>query len=291
MVHSMTGFGRSVKENGNYHVTVEMRSVNHRFSEISIRMPRHLLSVEDKLKKIVQQHIRRGRVELYITIKGESLVQRSLRVDWPLVEQYIKSLSVMKEKYHLTDPIKLDHIIGQSEIFDIQEENSENDELEQLLVEAVEKATIDLLEMRKREGEQLKHDLLVRLKEMNELTIHIEDQAPQVVKGFEERIQKRITEFLTGNIDENRILTEAAIFADKADITEELTRLKSHIHQFEETLEIREPIGRKLDFIVQEMNREANTIGAKGNDHLIAKYVVNLKSMIEKIKEQVQNIE
>ncbi|WP_243386788.1 YicC/YloC family endoribonuclease [Bacillus kexueae] len=291
MVHSMTGFGRSVKEKGDFHVTVEMRSVNHRFSEVSIRMPRHLFYCEDKIKKVIQRKVSRGRVEVYITITGESIVQRSLHVDWPLVDQYIEALTTMKEKYELNDDIQVQHIIGQQNVFDIQEENSENDVLVELVLESVEEATAHLVEMRKREGEQLTIDLHDRLEEMKTVTSRIETQAPHVVTAYEERIRKRISEFLSGNIDENRILTEAAVFADKADISEEVTRLKSHIQQFAETLEKSEPIGRKLDFIVQEMNREANTIGAKGNDQMIAKAVVDLKSLIEKMKEQVQNIE
>ncbi|WP_044895541.1 YicC/YloC family endoribonuclease [Bacillus alveayuensis] len=291
MVHSMTGFGRSMMKRDDYEVTVEIRSVNHRFSEISIRLPRQLLSSEEKIKKIVQRYINRGRVELYITVKGEPFFERSLLVDWPLVEQYIQALNKIKQQFEIKDSIKIDHIIQQHDLFDIQEEHCENSELEQLIFEAVTDATLKLLEMRKLEGEELKQDVLSRLKELTVLIAQIEEHAPLVAKSFQEKISMRISEFLSGNIDENRILTEAAIFADKVDISEELTRLKSHIRQFEETLKKNEPIGRKLDFIVQEMNREANTIGAKGNDQNIAKYVVDLKSIIEKIKEQVQNIE
>jgi len=291
MVRSMTGFGRSMEETNDYQINVEIKSVNHRFSEFSIRMPRQFLPLEDKIKKIMQKYINRGRVELYITIKGESLINRSLQVDWALADQYIQAIRQLQERYELKDSIQLDYILKQENIFDIQEENSENNEVEQLIFKAVEDAALKLLEMRKIEGQELKQDLLLRLKEMDKLIEQINHHAPLVVKAYEERMNKRIAEFLSGNIDESRILTEVAIFADKADITEELTRLKSHILQFEESLEKNDPIGRKLDFIVQEMNREANTIGAKGNDQHISKFVVEIKSIIEKIKEQVQNIE
>jgi len=291
MVRSMTGFGRSMEETNDYQIIVEIKSVNHRFSEFSIRMPRQFLPLEDKIKKIMQKYINRGRVELYITIKGESLVNRSLQVDWALADQYIQAIRQMQERYELKDSIQLDYLLKQENIFDIQEENSENNEVEQLIYKAVEGAALRLLEMRNIEGQELKQDLLLRLKEMDKLIEQINHHAPLVVKAYEERMNKRIAEFLSGNIDESRILTEVAIFADKADITEELTRLKSHILQFEESLVKNDPIGRKLDFIVQEMNREANTIGAKGNDQHISKFVVEIKSIIEKIKEQVQNIE
>lgn len=291
MVRSMTGFGRSMEETNDYQIIVEMKSVNHRFSEFSIRMPRQYLQLEDKIKKLMQKYIHRGRVELYITVKGESLVKRSLLVDWPLADQYVETIRQMQERYHLNDALKLEYLLHQADLFDIQEENSENDEVEQFILKAVEQAATKLLEMRKQEGQELKQDLLSRLKVMNKLIDQIKQQAPLVVEAYKDRINKRIAEFLSGNIDENRILTEVAIFADKADISEELTRLKSHILQFEETLQKNEPIGRKLDFIVQEMNRETNTIGAKGNDQHIAKFVVELKSNIEKMKEQVQNIE
>lgn len=287
----MTGFGRSMEETNDYQIIVEIKSVNHRFSEFSIRMPRQFLPLEDKIKKIMQKYINRGRVELYITIKGESLVNRSLQVDWALADQYIQAIRQMQERYELKDSIQLDYLLKQENIFDIQEENSENNEVEQLIYKAVEGAALRLLEMRNIEGQELKQDLLLRLKEMDKLIEQINHHAPLVVKAYEERMNKRIAEFLSGNIDESRILTEVAIFADKADITEELTRLKSHILQFEESLVKNDPIGRKLDFIVQEMNREANTIGAKGNDQHISKFVVEIKSIIEKIKEQVQNIE
>lgn len=291
MVVSMTGFGRASKQIGSCFFTVEMKSVNHRFLDINLKMPKQFMGIEDKIKKIISQSINRGRLEVYINFEGEFLANKTVKVDWAIVDQFIDSLKEIKERYSIEGQISLENILSFGAGIEVTEESLPSDEYEIEIVQLIETAVKQLADMRAIEGQQLVQDLKKRVKSLQEITLDLEKIAPDVVEQYRERIKKRVGEFITGNIDENRILTEVALFADKADITEELTRIHSHIHQFEETLIEQEPVGRKLDFLVQELNREANTIGSKANDGLIAKNVVELKSIIEKLKEQVQNIE
>ncbi|WP_240050833.1 YicC/YloC family endoribonuclease [Metabacillus litoralis] len=287
----MTGFGRASKQIGSCFFTVEMKSVNHRFLDINLKMPKQFMGIEDKIKKIISQSINRGRLEVYINFEGEFLANKTVKVDWAIVDQFIDSLKEIKKRYSIEDQISLENILSFGAGIEVTEESLPSDEYELEIVQLIETAVKQLADMRAIEGQQLVQDLKKRVKSLQEITLDLEKIAPDVVEQYRERIKKRVGEFITGNIDENRILTEVALFADKADITEELTRIHSHIHQFQETLIEQEPVGRKLDFLVQELNREANTIGSKANDGLIAKNVVELKSIIEKLKEQVQNIE
>jgi uncharacterized protein (TIGR00255 family) len=291
MVISMTGFGRSRVESETFSVNVEVKTVNHRFCEINIRMPRQLLMLEDKIKKKINQQMRRGRAEVFITIEGEGTVTRKVRVDWKLIEEYHLFIKQTREKYNIEGKVTLQDLLNRSEFIHIEESDDGNEELENLILMATEEAILLLKQMRMAEGEELKKDLLTSI---SLVEIHIEElqkYAPQVVTAYKERLQKRMQEFINGQFDETRILTEVAIFADKVDINEEITRLKSHIQQFLKTMEEQEPVGRKLDFLIQEMNRETNTVGSKANDSNIAKKVVEIKSLLEKLKEQVQNIE
>lgn len=291
MIISMTGFGRSKVVSGPYAVNVEIKSVNHRFSEFSIRMPRQLLKIEEKIKKKLNQHIRRGRVEVYVTLEGEGTVTRKVHVDWKLIDEYYQFIEQAKEKYDLEGKISLQELLGINELVHIEESEIGNEELEMVVLKGIEEAVILLKEMRLAEGEELKKDITGNLYQLETAVIELRKYAPLVVQGYKERLTKRMMEFLNGQDDEARILTEVAVFADKADINEEMTRLCSHIQQFLQTIEDHEPIGRKLDFLVQEMNREVNTIGSKANDANIAKTVVEMKSLLEKLKEQIQNIE
>lgn len=287
----MTGFGRASGQIQSCHFTVEMKSVNHRFLDIHLKMPKQFMSIEDTIKKSISSSISRGRIEVYINLEGDFLSSRSIHVDWSLLDQFVDTLHQMKERFSLPDEISLNNILSLGDGIDIREEALSSEDIEIGLLQLVEKAVKDLSMMRKAEGEQLALDLHQRLEALSRISSELEVLAPKVIKQYRERISKRVTEFVSGKIDENRILTEVALFAEKADINEEITRIHSHILQFKEALKTNEPIGRKLDFIVQELNREANTIGSKANDGLIAKNVVDLKSIIEKLKEQVQNIE
>lgn len=291
MVISMTGFGRSKIEVDSFSVNVEVKTVNHRFCEINIRMPKQLFIMEDKIKKKLNQYIRRGRVEVYVSLEGEGAVTRRLQVDWKLLDEYWQFLEQVRHKYNVEGEISLQDLVNRSELLHIEESEVENKELEAMVLKAVEEAVTLLKQMRLAEGEALKNDLLASLMKIESNLDELQVYSPQVVHSYKERLTKRMMEFVNGHIDETRILTEAAIFADKVDINEELTRLRSHIRQFIQTLCENVPIGRKLDFLVQEMNREANTIGSKANDSNIAKKTVEIKSLLEKVKEQVQNIE
>ncbi|WP_311773992.1 YicC/YloC family endoribonuclease [Metabacillus litoralis] len=287
----MTGFGRASGQIDSCLLTVEMKSVNHRFLDVSLKMPKQFMSSEDKIKKLISQSVSRGRIEIYVNLEGESLVDKSIHVDWELLEQFVNSLHQIKERFSLKDEVTLNQILGLSQGIDILEESISSENVENKLLLIVEAAIKQLVEMRKIEGDQLAVDLKQRLEDISILTVELEKLAPSVVEQYRERIEKRLAEYVSGKVDENRILTEVALFAEKADISEELTRIHSHNHQFSETLKASGPIGRKLDFLVQELNREANTIGSKANNGDIAKNVVELKSIIEKLKEQVQNIE
>lgn len=287
----MTGFGRGKAQSELFTVNVEIKTVNHRFCEINIRMPRQLLKIEDKIKKKLNQHIRRGRVEVYVTLEGEGIITRSVHADWKLIDEYYQFMKQAKQIYGIEGTITLQDLLSRPDMINIEESDTGNEELENLVIAAAEKAAVLLKQMRIAEGEELKKDLLGILAQLEIDLAELEKLAPIVVQFYKDRLMKRMQEFTGGQFDETRLLTEAAIFAEKADINEEITRLKSHIGQFVQTLNELEPIGRKLDFLIQEMNREVNTIGSKANDSSIAKKVVEMKSLLEKLKEQVQNIE
>ncbi|MEH7011960.1 YicC/YloC family endoribonuclease [Neobacillus niacini] len=291
MVISMTGFGRSRIASASFSVNVEVKTVNHRFSEINVRMPRQLLKVEDQIKKKLNQHLRRGRAEVYIMIEGEGAVTRKIQVDWKLLEEYYLFIKQARDKFSIEGKVLLQDLLTRNEFLHIEENDAGNEELENLVLNATEEAVLLCKQMRSTEGEELRKDLLTSLLQLDTNLDELKEYAPQVVSAYKERLMKRIEELVQGQIDETRVLTEVAIFADKIDINEELTRLNSHIQQFKQTLDEHEPIGRKLDFLVQEMNREANTIGSKANDSNVTKKVVEIKSLLEKLKEQVQNIE
>lgn len=254
-------------------------------------MPRQLLKIEDKIKKKLNQHIRRGRVEVYVTLEGEGIITRSVHADWKLIDEYYQFMKQAKQIYGIEGTITLQDLLSRPDMINIEESDTGNEELENLVIAAAEKAAVLLKQMRIAEGEELKKDLLGILAQLEIDLAELEKLAPIVVQFYKDRLMKRMQEFTGGQFDETRLLTEAAIFAEKADINEEITRLKSHIGQFVQTLNELEPIGRKLDFLIQEMNREVNTIGSKANDSSIAKKVVEMKSLLEKLKEQVQNIE
>lgn len=291
LIFSMTGYGRSKQESDSFSVTVEMKSVNHRFSEYVIRMPRQLLKIEDKLKKIMSEKMKRGRVEVFVTIEGTGAFHRNIKVDWGLLDQYYLYISEIQKRYNLHHFISIQELINREDFISIEEETMGNEEIENLVTIAVEEAVSQVTKMREIEGEALKRDLEDQLQKLGTIISKIKEFAPTVVSQYQERLTKRIQDFLKGEVDENRIITEVGIFADKADINEELTRLDSHLKQFLHTLLDSNPIGRKLDFLVQEMNREVNTIGSKANHSSIAQEVVEMKSLLEKVKEQVQNIE
>lgn len=291
MVVSMTGFGRSKAESERFSVTVEVKTVNHRFCEFHIRMPRQLLKTEEKIKKKLGEHIKRGRVEVFVTLEGEGVVSRSVHIDWQALDEFVHHISEIKNRYGITGEVELRDLLNREEIIHFEEKETGNEELERLVLAAIEEAGSQLVQMRKLEGAALESDVSHHIGLLKENIGSVKKYAPDVVEQYRDRLNKKMTEFLAGQAVEDRILTEVAFFADKADISEEVTRLESHVSQFSEIMKAKEPLGRKLDFLLQEMNREVNTIGSKANDSRIAKEVVEMKSLLEKIKEQVQNIE
>lgn len=291
MVVSMTGYGRGISESENLRIIVEVKTVNHRFCEYHIRMPRQLLVLEDKIKKQLGSYIRRGRAEVFITVEGDGLIHKKLVVDWSLLDQYMNSLDIISNKYRMY-PNNAPHTISQLEdVFIIQEEQTNSPEIEAHIINAVNQAGEELKRMRQEEGLQLKIDIQQHLNKLRETAEKVKGFAPIVIGQYRDRLQQRMTEFTSGMVDETRLLNEVAIFTDKADINEEIIRLNSHVSQVFATLNSNEAMGRKLDFLVQEMNREVNTIGSKANDSNIAIEVVEMKSLLEKMKEQIQNIE
>lgn len=287
----MTGFGRSIRSNEHIKVTVEVKTVNHRFAEYHFRIPRSLSNLEDKLKKTLNEHIKRGRIEVFITIEGEGLTTRKLLVDWSLIEDYLQNIKEIQERFQIKEGVSIKDILSRDEIFSIDEQESDTECIEELVLDALLDAAQNCVYMREVEGKALQQDILSHIEKIQSTVQALRKYAPTVVEQYVNRLKKRIQEYVDLQLDEARIVTEIAIFADKADINEELTRLESHVVQFKNFLNDRESIGRKLDFLVQEMNRETNTIGSKANDAKIATEVVELKSSIEKIKEQIQNIE
>lgn len=291
MVTSMTGYGRGEAENEQIKVFAEIKTVNHRFCEYTIRMPRQLLVLEEKVKKKANEYIRRGRVEIFITVEGESLVSKKVKIDWDLADQYVTLMDEVKGKYNLESSITLQDMLQFESIFLTEEVPTVPVDLEALLMNSLTDALESLKQMRTQEGQELAQDLQNQLKKLAEIVEGVKNYAPSVVEQYKARLAVKLAELTDGFIEDSRMITEAAIFADKCDINEELTRLESHVQQFTVTLSHGDPIGRKLDFLVQEMNREVNTVGSKANDSAITKEVVEMKSLLEKLKEQVQNIE
>ncbi len=292
MPNSMTGYGRAKKIFPSHEVTVEMKSVNHRFFEFSSRVPRQYAFAEEKLKSLFSSEINRGKVEAYLTVTCSDGSNISVGVNTPLVQSYLQALNTANDELNLPNDVTLTQLFRIPEAFTV----SKTEEDEELLWSEIKETALEALqsfkEMRKAEGERLKSDILSKLEYIETVVAKIEERSPNVTNEYRNKLFAKLTALLEDkNIDESRILTEAAIFADKTAVDEETVRLHSHIASYRELLELNEPIGKKLDFLIQEMNREVNTTGSKCSDLEITKMVVDLKSVIEKIREQIQNIE
>lgn len=292
MVSSMTGFGKYTELLNGREITVEIKSVNHRYFEFSARVPRAYGFLEEKLKSFVQKKASRGKVEIGVFIVNIETSDTKISANEEVAKGYIEALRSLCEPLGVVDDIRLSSVARFPDVFSVTREETDEDSLWLDVVSVAEKAIGAFSEMRALEGQNLKTDLLNRLITIEGLVTKIEERSPERVKEYRERLYQKISEVLSNTaIDEARIVTEAAIFADKIAVDEETVRLRSHIGQFREILELDEPIGRKLDFLIQEFNREANTIGSKCQDAEGARVVVDIKSEIEKIREQVQNIE
>lgn len=292
MIKSMTGFGRGENLSPSREITVEIRSVNHRYFEFSSRLPRTCGYLEEKLKPFVQEHVSRGKVELSVQLKTINASDSELVVNQAVIDNYITTLRQIAKKLRLKDDLSASTLLRINDAFDTRKKP---DDEEEILKEVLAAATIALEkynEMRTREGENLKADILSRLANIEKNVSCVEENSEETLKAYRERLYARINDVLGDRqIDDQRVLTEVAIFSDKIAVDEETVRLRSHIAQMREMLNSEQPIGRKLDFLIQEFNREANTIGSKCQNVNTAQIVVDIKSDIEKIREQIQNIE
>ena len=289
----MTGFGRGEAQDSERQFTVELKSVNHRYNDIVIKMSKRLTYLEEQIKELVKDEIKRGRVEVFITLENIGLTDTKITMNTPLARQYYDSLQEVKNCFPVIDDISVSLISRFPDVLKVESREENEDEIWNCLREATLRALEMLIKMRIREGNKLKQDINHRLEFISSIVENIEKRAPKVVIDYKAKLKERLNEILEDitQVDENRLHMEVVLFADKSNIDEEIVRLRSHIHQLKKSFNERQPIGRKLDFLLQEMNREINTVGSKSSDLDIINYVVEVKSELEKIREQVQNIE
>lgn len=292
MIKSMTGFGRCEVTDGNRKYTVEMKSVNHRYLDVNIKMPKSLNFFESAIRGLLKEYMERGKVDLYISFEDFSEDKYSLKYNEELAGQYLSHLKEMAEKFHLDNDIRVSTLSRYPDVFTMEQIEVDEQELWAGLEKAIRGAAVQFVESRIKEGEHLKEDLCTKLDNMLSYVDFIEERSPIIMKEYRERLENKVKELLEDKqLDEGRIATEVTIFADKICVDEETVRLRSHIKSTKDALEAGGSIGRKLDFIAQEMNREANTILSKANDLEISDTGINLKTDIEKVREQIQNIE
>ena len=292
MIKSMTGFGRCEVLKDSRKFTVELKSVNHRYLDVNIRMPKKLNFFETSIRTLLKSYADRGKVDIFITYEDLSQSQVSVKYNAALAAEYLKYLNQMAEEFSLDNDVRVSTLSRYPEVFTMEECSEDEDELWNGLKEALEGAFSQFVEMRTKEGERLKEDILLKLDLLSEQIRFIEERSPQIIAEYRTKFEEKMRELLEDTqIDDNRIAAEVILFADKICTDEEVVRLKSHIQHMKETLEESNGIGRKLDFIAQEMNREANTILSKANDLDISNRAISLKTEIEKIREQIQNIE
>ena len=292
MVKSMTGFGRCEISEGDRKMTVEMKSVNHRYLDVAVKMPKKLNYFESAIRSLLKTYIQRGKVDVFITYEDLSEANAVLRYNQALAAEYLKYLNQMAEEFHLEQDVKVSALSRYPEVLVMEEVQEDEEELWKLLEKAVKGACEQFVETRIREGENLKRDLLIKLDELLEHVAYVEERSPQIVAEYREKLTEKVKELLADTqMEESRIAAEVTIYADKICVDEEIVRLKSHIKHTKETLEKEDSVGRKLDFIAQEMNREANTFLSKYNDLEVSNHAIELKTGIEKVREQIQNIE
>ncbi len=292
MVKSMTGFGRAVESVDGLNITVEIKSVNHRYFEFSARLSRAYQFAEDALKSLLAENITRGKVELSVFVEDNTEKSTTVEINHQYVAPYIKALRTLAKEYKIKDDLKLSALIGNPELLTVRKTALEDEVVIEALKAVTKKAIISYNEMRETEGEKLKADVLSRAEAILSRVEFVESRSPETVRAYRARIEEKMRELLgNASVDEQRLITETAIFADKVAVDEETVRLRSHISQLKSMLEGDTATGKKLDFLIQEMNREANTIGSKSQNVEIAHTVVDIKAEIEKIREQIQNIE
>ena len=294
MIQSMTGFGRCEAEVNGRAITVEIKSVNHRYFEFSCRTPRGYNFLDDKLKTFVNSRVSRGKIDMFVTVSASDDTPSEVTINHSLVSGYLNAMKEISDTYGIENDATVVSISRFPEVFSVHKAAEDEEKITADVLSVAQTALDSFIAMREAEGEKMKADILGRANTILSIVEEIEERSPQTVAEYETRLLDRIKqtlENLSVEVDEQRILTEVAVFADKVAVAEETVRLRSHFTQLNRFLEYSEPVGRKLDFIIQEMNREANTIGSKVQDAALAHKVVDIKSEIEKIREQVQNIE
>lgn len=294
MIYSMTGYGRGEAATERHKLVVEIKSVNHRYSEIIVKMPKKLNAFEERIKNIIKSKITRGRIELFINFEEQVGEDYLIKPNFAVLDQYVGVLKALQDRYELTENISLSLLARYPDAISVSYQEADEDTIWAVLSEALENALGNLMTMRKNEGDRLTEDILGRVDCIKGILSKIEEQSPAISDAYRQRLTDRIKDLLSEaavELDEARVAHEVAIFADKTNIAEEVVRLKSHFVQIEDFFKEGGGIGRKLDFLIQEMNREINTIGSKSPDLGIANSVIEVKSEIEKIREQVQNIE
>lgn len=292
MIYSMTGFGRGEHVASDRKMIVEMKSVNHRYCDVNVRLPRKLNFLENDIKAYVKKRLSRGKVDVYLSYEDNSVKKESLKFNESLAAEYLEQFKMMAQRFGLENDIKVSHISKYPDVLVVEEQEDDQDLLWDILRVALDASIEKMLITRNTEGDLLKTDIYTKLDIMTSALVEIEKQAPLVVLDYKEKLENRLKELMTkAQVDEERLAVEVAIFADKCCVDEEIVRLQSHIEHVRGTLDLNQPIGRKLDFLSQEMNREANTILSKANSILVSNHALELKTEIEKIREQIQNIE
>jgi uncharacterized protein (TIGR00255 family) len=290
MIRSMTGFGYCEYSENGITFTIEIKTVNHRYFDIFLRMPKQISSFEDRVRSIISGRIQRGKVDVYITCDNKSEDASQVVLDERLAKAYSNALKTLANNLGLEDDVSVSILARFPDILKV-ENKEDDDRMGGILEKAVEKAVSSLIEMREKEGQRLKESMVLILETVKSYLNKVRERAPLIVKEHKEKLEVRLEELAGMSVDPARLAVEVAIFADRCSIDEEIVRLGSHIDQMEDMLEQGSPVGKKLDFLIQEMNREVNTIGSKAGDLDITRYVVELKNEIEKLREQVQNIE
>lgn len=289
----MTGYGRGDCSQDGFKITVELSSVNRKQSEISVTLPREMEMLEGPMRDVINKHIARGRLTVRVTLHAGGNSEARMHLNVPLAKAYTRELNKLAKQLKLSGSVTLDHLVRAPGVFQTDEQLAEEENFWPAVEKALQKGLAALVKMREREGENLRRDLIERIAIMRRAATHVQTHAPKVAERYREQLIERIksANLETPAADDERLLKEVVYFADRSDITEELTRLQSHFQQFDDCLKTSEPVGRTLDFLAQEMNREINTIGSKANDSLISREVVTLKAELEKFREQAQNVE
>ena len=292
MICSMTGYGKGETASDGLSITVEIRSVNHRYADISVKSPRFLMPFENELRKLVGQFLKRGKIDLFIQADFSSQLGQKPVLNKTLADAYLQVFSDLGEHCRLKDEIPLNLIAVQKDVIAVKEQLPDEEEAIRLVREAVHSGLEKIVAMRQAEGAAMQQDMVMRLDILKGFVASVEQRAPAVVLEWQQKLKDRLARLPDDlSFDPQRVAQELAVFADRCDISEEVTRFRSHIDQFELLFQADEPVGRKMDFLSQELNREANTMGSKANDADLARTVVEIKAELEKIREQIQNIE